>query len=75
MTQGQFKQFIINLLRAGSFKWKARNEAKKKAKVPNGFFKNGNQKYGYQCQICQGTFASKDVQVDHIDPVVGAAGS
>ena len=70
----KFKYFIINLLRKGTFKWIPRGEAKKRAKVQNGTYKNGNPKYGYQCNICKATYASGDVQVDHIEPVIGPEG-
>lgn len=74
MTDGQFKAFVINLLRRGTFLWKPRGEAKKRAKVPNGKFKNGKTKYGYQCNICKNVFKSSEVQIDHIEPVVGPEG-
>lgn len=66
----KLKNMAINLLRKGTFKWKPRADAKKRYRVPNGFFKNGKQKYGYQCAICENVFMSKDVKMDHIDPVI-----
>jgi len=65
----KLKAFCINLLRKGTFKWKPRNEAKKRYRRPWGKFKNGNTKYGYECAICGEIGPSKDIKMDHIDPV------
>jgi 5-methylcytosine-specific restriction endonuclease McrA len=74
MDNKKLKNFIINILRRASFSWKPRGEAKKRFRVPNGTFKNGNPKFGYQCAKCKETFMSKDVLMDHIDPVVPLEG-
>lgn len=66
----KLKSFVVNLLRAGTFKWKARNTAKKRYKAQNGFFKNGNPKYGYYCAKCKDVFKSGEVQMDHLHAVV-----
>jgi hypothetical protein len=70
----KLKNFCINVLRKASFKWKPRAEAKKRYRVPNGKFKNGKTKYGYQCAMCEEIFMSKDVKMDHIDPAVPLEG-
>ncbi len=70
----KLKYFIINTLRRASFRWKPRGEAEKKFRVPNGTFKNGKTKYGYQCAHCNEIFMKKDVCTDHIIPVVGEEG-
>ena len=70
MEDKKKKNFIINLLRAGTFKWKPRGEAKKRYKVEVGKFKTGNPKYGYYCQSCEEVFKSKDVKMDHIEAIV-----
>lgn len=55
------KQFVINLLRRGSYRWPPRNEALKNARVAR------NQ---YKCAHCEGIFGRKEVSIDHIHPVV-----
>lgn len=54
--------FIKNLLRRGSYKWPGRGEAMKKARVARGL---------YKCASCEGEqFGPRDIQMDHIEPVV-----
>lgn len=75
MTDSQFRNWVISLLRRGTFLWKPRSEAKKRAKVQTGVYKtSGNPKYGYQCQMCKEVFKSSEIQVDHISPVIGPEG-
>lgn len=65
------KAFIINLLRRGTYRYPARNEALKKAKIGR------NQ---YHCKFCgpDKVYGRKDVSVDHrypvVDPVQGFTG-
>lgn len=59
------KEFAVNLLRRGSYKWAARNEAKKAAKVAYGI---------YECAICKQHTKSKDTQMDHVVPVKDVRG-
>jgi len=66
----KLRQFIINTLRRASFRWKPRGEAKKRYKVKIGEYSTGRAKYGYTCADCKEVFKSKDVKVDHIEPVV-----
>lgn len=66
----KFKSFIISLLRRGTFRWKPRSEAKRKRRCVIGKYKNGKDKYGYKCDVCNGKFMDKDTIMDHIDPVV-----
>lgn len=65
MTEGQFKSFIISLLRKGTYKWRPRNEALKLAKVGQ-----DGRAFLYKCSHCGGIFKRKEIQIDHIDPVV-----
>lgn len=55
------KRFIINGLRRMSYKWKPRNEVKKKARIRRGI---------YLCAGCGGEFPNKEVCLDHVVPVV-----
>ena len=70
----KFVSFIRSTLRRASFRWAPRGVAEKKARVPHGFYKNGKQKYGYQCAECKKVFQKKDTCVDHIVPVIGPEG-
>lgn len=55
------RHFLVNKLRRLSYQWPARREAIKNARIERGL---------YKCATCQGTFGPKDIQVDHIIPVV-----
>jgi|SRR5271165_5004903 len=61
MTKMDFTSFIKNILRRGFYKWPARGEALRNARKERGV---------YVCESCKGEFSSKDVQVDHHEPVV-----
>lgn len=62
--------FVQNTLRRASSKWYAKNKALSEARVPNGTFSTGRIKYAWKCATCGELCKKKDVQVDHIDPVV-----
>jgi hypothetical protein len=53
--------FIKNILRRGSFYWKARTEAMTAARVSRGL---------YKCKSCEELFGPKEVDLDHDLPVV-----
>lgn len=53
--------FAKGLLRRGSFHWKARNDALVAARVSRG---------KYKCAACGDLFGPREVQIDHIFPVV-----
>ncbi len=60
--QSAFVNFIKNVLRRASYRWKGRNEALIAARVARGL---------YKCAICQvDTFKRTEVNLDHIEPVV-----
>jgi len=61
----KFKNWIISVLRKASYKWRPRSEALKEAKVGQ-----DGRAFLYKCAICEGIFIRKEVQIDHIDPVV-----
>lgn len=56
-----FKVWLIAQLRRVHYKWPAKEEAKKEAKVSYGT---------YMCATCKGLFKRKDTQIDHIEPVI-----
>jgi 5-methylcytosine-specific restriction endonuclease McrA len=53
--------FVKGLLRRGSFHWKARNDALVAARVERG---------KYKCASCEDLFGPREVQIDHIFPVI-----
>lgn len=55
------KNFVVSLLRRGSFYWKARAEALTNARVARG---------QYRCAMCGELFGPKEVDIDHIEPVI-----
>lgn len=57
----KLKRFLIPVLRRATYRWQDRNEAFKAARVDRGM---------YQCNSCKEVFHSKDVVIDHIQPVV-----
>jgi 5-methylcytosine-specific restriction endonuclease McrA len=66
----KLKTFIISVLRKSTFKWKPRQKAYDAAKVQVGTYSTGRPKYKRKCAVCENLFLSKDIQMDHIDPVV-----
>lgn len=52
-------------LRRASLRWTPRNNVKKKARVARGL---------YTCAMCNQMHRAKDVQVDHIVPVISEKG-
>lgn len=61
MTESQFKAFIINLLRRGTYRWPARSEAFRKSRISRGI---------YICNMCNSQCKAKEVSADHVSPVV-----
>ena len=70
-TEGRFNSFVTSTLRAGARRWQPKyetlNEAKTEKKVNP---KTGRLAQHYRCASCKQEFTAKDVQVDHIKPVV-----
>jgi 5-methylcytosine-specific restriction endonuclease McrA len=52
-------------LRRLSYKWPARYKTKVKARVSRG---------KYECSQCKEIVGQKEIQIDHIDPVIGVEG-
>ena len=70
-TEARYRSFITSTLRAGSRKWPPKYETLNAAKTE----KKTNEKTGrlaqhYKCAGCKKEFTQKDVQVDHIKPVI-----
>lgn len=70
-TEGRYRAFITSTLRAGARRWPPKyetlNEAKTEKKVN---VKTGKMAQHYRCAACQQEFTQKDMEVDHIKPVV-----
>lgn len=54
-------KWIKNAIRRASYRWPPRSEAKIKARVSRGI---------YICAICNKEQKAKDIQLDHVEPVV-----
>ena len=57
----ELRKFLIPTLRRASYRWKPRTEAKQEARIERGL---------YECNMCKGHFKTKEIVIDHIDPVV-----
>ena len=70
-TDGRLQGFIVGVLRAGHKRWPFKYEVKNEAKVGKKINPaSGRLAEFYLCSGCGGEFTNKDVEVDHIDPVV-----
>lgn len=72
----KLRPWIIQQLRRLSMKWPARNNVniRTRRELPRKTNKDGTlskkPNYEHQCNICKQWFSSKEVQMDHINPVV-----
>lgn len=74
-TEARFNSFIKSALRSASVRWPPRYEVLADAYVMT--MKNektGRMAKHYRCNCCEKLFPSKDVQVNHIVPVVPVEG-
>ena len=70
-TEGRIKAFIISVLRTGARRWPPKFECLQDAFTGQKLNpKSGRMAKHYRCASCQQEFTSKDVEVDHISPVV-----
>lgn len=70
-TAARFNSFIKGALRTASLRWPPRFRVLKSASVGKKInIKSGRQAEHYKCAACLGEFPQKDVQVDHIIPVI-----
>jgi 5-methylcytosine-specific restriction endonuclease McrA len=61
----QVDNFVRYTLRKASLRWPARSAAFKRSRIERGL---------YKCEVCLGEFRSKNIQLDHIVPVVDYRG-
>jgi 5-methylcytosine-specific restriction endonuclease McrA len=70
-TEGRFNSFITSTLRAGARRWQPKydtlNSSKTEKKINP---KTGRMAQHYECGLCHNEFTQKDMEVDHIKPVV-----
>ena len=68
------KQFTINALRKSIFRWLPRSIALNSALVHKGEYtikkEKDRSRKKYKCAGCEGIFRQKEINVDHINPVV-----
>ena len=70
-TQGRYKSFITSTLRGGFRRYPPKYESLKEAQVGKKInTKSQRLAMHYECCGCKGHFPAKEVQVDHILPVV-----
>ena len=73
-TEARFRAFIISALRAYMKRYPPKWKALKAAAVGRLTNKrSGRLAEHYQCASCEDFFVARDVQVDHIEPVVNPA--
>lgn len=73
-TEARFNSFIKGALRAASRRWPPKYETLNDACVGTKTnIKTGRLAKHYRCAMCQGEFPAKDVQVDHVFPIVDPA--
>jgi 5-methylcytosine-specific restriction endonuclease McrA len=64
-TDKRFRTVLISVLRRFSRFWEPSNSVLKKARIARGM---------YQCSLCSKVVGSKEMKVDHIEPVVPVTG-
>jgi 5-methylcytosine-specific restriction endonuclease McrA len=70
-TIGRRNSFITSVLRAGSRRWPPKYETLREAATEKKINpKTGRLAQLYLCATCCGEWSSKDVQVDHISPII-----
>ena len=70
-TEGRIKSFIVSVLRAGARRWPPKFQTLEAACVGQKInAKTKRLAKHYVCNMCKEEFTSKDVEVDHISPVV-----
>ncbi len=70
-TQGRIQGFIVSVLRAGARRWPPKYLTLADAYVGKKVnIKTGREGKHYLCAACKQEYPAKEVQVDHINPVV-----
>jgi 5-methylcytosine-specific restriction endonuclease McrA len=61
LFQKFLKNFVIATLRRATYRWPYKNMAKNLKRLERGL---------YECQVCHGAFSPKQINLDHIIPVI-----
>lgn len=71
-TEGRFKAFVTSTLRSGTRRWPPKYEVLADAKCGERQINpaTGRLAQLYECKACKGKFSSRDIQIDHIKPVI-----
>ncbi len=70
-TDARKKAFIISVLRSGSRRWPPKFQTLNAAKTEKRInIKSGRVAQHYQCNVCGLEFTNKDMEVDHIKPII-----
>jgi|SRR6185369_9240722 len=70
-TEARFNSFVKSALRAASRRWPPKYKCLSDAFIGSQInLKSGRMAKHYKCAKCLGAFPSKDVQVDHIIPII-----
>ena len=74
-TEGRLKAFVIAVLRSGTRRYPPKYETLKDAYVGQRLNEKTNREgKHYLCALCEGEFPAKEVEVDHIEPVISSKG-
>lgn len=70
-SEGRIKGFITSVLRSGARRWPPKYETLNDAYIGQKVNeKTGRLAKHYECNICKNTFTSKEMEIDHIIPIV-----
>ena len=70
-TEARYNAFVVSALRASFRKWPSRGRVMDAAKSERRINPaSGRLAWHYRCNHCQRDFPAKDVQVDHVQPIV-----
>jgi 5-methylcytosine-specific restriction endonuclease McrA len=73
-TSGRLKSFITSTLRGGFRRYPPKYEVLKEAFVDKRInLKSGRLSAHYICNYCSGVFPTKEVNVDHVIPIVSTS--
>jgi len=74
-TEGRLKAFIIAALRKATSRYPPKYECLNEAFVGQRLnVKTNREGKHYLCAICEGEYPTKEIQIDHIEPVVSSEG-
>ena len=70
-TPARFKAWLVGVLRRSMTRWEPKQDALRESYIGQRTNKHtGRQAKHFLCASCGGFFVARDVQVDHIEPVV-----